>query len=148
MNLIGKDRKVEGRSQHPYDSSRMKNVLKEVKKLSNFDQSLPKDHGIGVAIHYSFYSYVATVVEVSVVNNKVQVENVYTVLDCGMYVNKDAVINQLEGSAIFGMSIALFGKMMQDTSDETQKTYEKAGEVAEGMKSKHTLLVTAQSISK
>ena len=111
LDLIGKDRKIEGRSPHPYDSSRMKNVLKEVKKLSNFGQSLPEGHGIGVAIHYSFYSYVATAVEVSVTNNKVKVENVYTVLDCGMYVNKDAVINQLEGSAIFGMSIALFGKI-------------------------------------
>lgn len=111
LNLIGKDRKVEGRSPHPYDSARMKHVLKEVKKLSNFGQPLPKGHGIGVAIHYSFYSYVATAVEVSVQNDKVKVENVYTVLDCGLYVNKDAVINQMQGSAIFGMSIALFGKI-------------------------------------
>ena len=62
-------------------------------------------------IHYSFYSYVATAVEVSVINNRVKVENIYTVLDCGLYVNKDSVINQLEGSAIFGMSITLFGKI-------------------------------------
>ena len=90
---------------------KMKNVLKEVQKLSNFNKSLPKGHGIGVAIHYSFYSYVATAVEVSVINNRVKVENIYTVLDCGLYVNKDSVINQLEGSAIFGMSITLFGKI-------------------------------------
>ena len=64
-----------------------------------------------MAIHYSFYSYVATAVEVSVINNRVKVENIYTVLDCGLYVNKDSVINQLEGSAIFGMSITLFGKI-------------------------------------
>jgi isoquinoline 1-oxidoreductase beta subunit len=111
MDLIGKDRIAQNKSPHPYDSSRMKNVLKEVQQLSNFGQPLPKDHGIGVAIHYSFYSYVATAVEVSVKNNKVKVENAYTVLDCGLYVNKDAVINQMEGSIIFGMSIAFFGKV-------------------------------------
>lgn len=111
LDLIGKDRVVTTKSPHPYNSVRMKNVLKEVQKLSNFNQSLPKGHGIGVAIHYSFYSYVATAVEVSVINNRVKVENIYTVLDCGLYVNKDSVINQLEGSAIFGMSITLFGKI-------------------------------------
>ena len=111
LDLIGKDRVDTTKSPHPYNSVRMKNVLKEVQKLSNFNQSLPKGHGIGVAIHYSFYSYVATAVEVSVINNRVKVENIYTVLDCGLYVNKDSVINQLEGSAIFGMSITLFGKI-------------------------------------
>ena len=69
LDLIGKDRVVPTKSPHPYNSVRMKNVLKEVQKLSNFNQSLPKGHGIGVAIHYSFYSYVATAVEVSVINN-------------------------------------------------------------------------------
>ena len=83
LDLIGKDRVVTTKSPHPYNSTRMKNVLKEVQKLSNFNQSLPKGHGIGVAIHYSFYSYVATAVEVSVINNRVKVENIYTVLDCG-----------------------------------------------------------------
>jgi isoquinoline 1-oxidoreductase beta subunit len=111
MDLIGEDRIANNTSPHPYDASRMKHVLKEVQKLSNYGQTLPEGHGIGVAIHYSFYSYVATAVEVSVKNNKVKVENVYTVLDCGLYVNKDAVINQLEGSVIFGMSIAFFGKV-------------------------------------
>jgi len=66
---------------------------------------------MGVAIHYSFYSYVATVVEVSVKSEKVKVENIYSVLDCGMYVNRDAVINQMEGAAIFGMSLTMFGKI-------------------------------------
>ena len=60
LDLIGKDRVDTTKSPHPYNSVRMKNVLKEVQKLSNFNQSLPKGHGIGVAIHYSFYSYVGS----------------------------------------------------------------------------------------
>ena len=43
--------------------------------------------------------------------NKIKIENIYSVLDCGMYVNRDAVINQMEGAAIFGMSITMFGKI-------------------------------------
>ena len=43
LDLIGKDRVVTTKSPHPYNSTRMKNVLKEVQKLSNFNQSLPKE---------------------------------------------------------------------------------------------------------
>lgn len=111
LELLGKDRVVEGRSSHPYNSSRMKNVLQEVKNISGWGKKLPKNHGVGVAIHYSFYSYVAVVAEVSVKENQLKIEQVYIVLDCGMYVNEDAVINQMEGAIIFGTSIALFGKV-------------------------------------
>ncbi|MFY0630153.1 MAG: xanthine dehydrogenase family protein molybdopterin-binding subunit [Flavobacteriaceae bacterium] len=111
LNLLGNDRIASGSSPHPFNSARLKNVLKEVRGLSNWKRQLPKGHGMGVAIHYSFYSYVATVAEVSVKDNKVKVENIYSVLDCGMYVNKDSVINQMEGAAIFGVSLTLFGKI-------------------------------------
>jgi isoquinoline 1-oxidoreductase beta subunit len=79
--------------------------------MSGWGKQLPKGHGMGIAFHYSFYSYVATVVEVSVINNKIKIHNLYSALDCGLYVNKDAVINQMEGAAVFGISIALYGKI-------------------------------------
>ena len=111
LDLIGADRIIEGRSEFPYDSKRMKTVLKNTAKASNWGKTIPENHGLGVAIHYSFYSYVATIVEVSVVNEKVKVENVWTTIDCGLALNKDNIKNQLEGAAIFGMSIALYGKI-------------------------------------
>ena len=111
LDLLGKDKVSTAASPHPFNVARLKNVLIEAKKLSNWERKLPEGHGMGVAIHYSFYSYVATVVEVSVKSEKVKVENIYSVLDCGMYVNRDAVINQMEGAAIFGMSLTMFGKI-------------------------------------
>lgn len=111
LDLIGADRVIEGRSEFPYDSKRMKAVLKNTAKVSNWGKKIPENHGLGVAIHYSFYSYVATIVEVSVVHKKVKVENVWTTIDCGLALNKDNIKNQLEGAAIFGMSIALYGKV-------------------------------------
>ncbi len=111
IDLLGKDKISTKKSPHPYNITRLKNVLLEAKKLSKWGRELPEGHGLGVAIHYSFYSYVATIVEVSVKSEKVKVENIYSVLDCGMYVNRDAVINQMEGAAIFGMSLTMFGKI-------------------------------------
>ncbi|WP_298765106.1 molybdopterin cofactor-binding domain-containing protein [uncultured Polaribacter sp.] len=111
LDLIGKDSVVTGKSKFPYDSKRMKAVLKETANMANWEKYLPKNHGLGVAIHYSFYSYVATIVEVSVTNKKVKVENIWTSIDCGLALNKDNIKNQLEGAAIFGMSLALYGKI-------------------------------------
>jgi isoquinoline 1-oxidoreductase beta subunit len=51
------------------------------------------------------------VVEVSFINNKVKVHNVYTVIDCGTVINRDTVKAQLEGAAIFGMSLTYYGKI-------------------------------------
>jgi isoquinoline 1-oxidoreductase beta subunit len=111
LDLIGKDRIIEGKSEHPYNSKRMKAVLIKTAKNADWGKTLPEGHGLGVAIHYSFYSYVATIVEVSVQNEKVKVENVWTTIDCGLSLNKDNIKNQLEGAAIFGTSIALYGKI-------------------------------------
>lgn len=111
LNLIGKERIAKGRSDYPYDSKRMKEVLQNTAKMANWGRELPKNHGLGIAIHYSFYSYVAAAVEVSMQNDKVSVEKVWTTIDCGLVLNKDNVKNQLEGAAIFGMSITLFGKI-------------------------------------
>ncbi|WP_299061723.1 molybdopterin cofactor-binding domain-containing protein [uncultured Polaribacter sp.] len=111
LELLGKDRIVTGKSKFPYNSARMKKVLKNTATNANWGKKLPENHGLGVAIHYSFYSYVATIVEVSVLHKKVKVENIWTTIDCGLALNKDNIKNQLEGAAIFGMSIALYGKI-------------------------------------
>ena len=111
LNLIGKDRVIQGKSKYPYDSKRMKDVLNKTAEISKWGKQLPENYGMGIAIHYSFYSYIATAVEVSVIEGKLKVENIWTTIDCGLALNKDNVKNQLEGAAIFGMSLCLFGKI-------------------------------------
>ena len=111
IDLIGKDRIIKGKSNFPFDSKRLKNVINVVTNNSKFKEEHNKGSGFGIAVHYSFYSYVATVVKVSVNKNNVKVENIWTAIDCGLVLNKDNVINQMEGAAIFGMSLALYGKI-------------------------------------
>lgn len=111
LNLIGNDRVVKGKSKYPYDSRRMKDVLLKTAEISKWGQSLAKNEGMGIAIHYSFYSYVATAVKVSVVNDNLKIKNIWTTIDCGLALNKDNIKNQLEGAAVFGMSLAMFGKI-------------------------------------
>ena len=111
LDLIGADRIREENSPHPLNTKRLKNVMNIAAQKANWGRDLPENHGLGIAFYYSFYSYVATVVEVSVINDKVKIHHIWSVLDCGMVLNKDNVLNQMEGAAVFGMSIALHGKI-------------------------------------
>ena len=49
--------------------------------------------------------------KVSIIESKLKVHQVHTVIDCGLVVNKNTVIAQMEGAAIFGMSLAFYGKI-------------------------------------
>ena len=111
LNLIGKDRIEDTPDEIKYDTARLKNVLKVAAKNAEWGKELPEGHAYGLAVHYSFYSYVASVVEVSIENNKVKIHNVFTVIDCGTVVNKNTIEAQMQGSAIFGMSLAFYGKI-------------------------------------
>ena len=123
LKLIGNDRIEDTKDPIKYDTARLKNVLKLAAKNANWGKPLPKGHAYGLAVHYSFYSYVASVVEVSMVDDKVKVHNVYTVIDCGTAVNKNTITSQLEGAAIFGMSIAYYGKITAKDGAIEQNSY-------------------------
>jgi isoquinoline 1-oxidoreductase beta subunit len=67
---------------------------------------------MGIAVHRSFLTYVATVVEVEVdQQGAVKIPNVYTALDAGIVANPDMVQSQFQGAAVFGTSLARTGQI-------------------------------------
>lgn len=69
-------------------------------------------HGLGIAAHRSFLTYVATVVEAEVDGQgRVKIPNVWTAVDAGIIVASDNVRNQFEGAASFGASLALLSEI-------------------------------------
>ncbi len=123
LNLIGNDRIEDTPDEIKYDTARLKNVLKTAAKNAEWGKKLPEGHAYGLAVHYSFYTYVASIVEVSVINNKVKVHNVFTAIDCGTVVNKNTVEAQMQGSAVFGMSLAFYGKITAKNGAIEQSNY-------------------------
>lgn len=123
LNLIGNDRIEETQDPIKYDTARLKNVLKIAAKNANWGKELPEGHAYGLAVQYSFYSYVASVVEVSVIEGKVKVHNIYSAIDCGTAVNKNTITSQMEGAAIFGMSLAFYGKITAKNGAIEQSNY-------------------------
>ncbi|WP_017446891.1 xanthine dehydrogenase family protein molybdopterin-binding subunit [Gayadomonas joobiniege] len=88
-------------------------ALKQVYQSSGWSQKshLPAGEALGIALHHSFASDIAVVSHVSVKDNKLLVKKVYISAHVGTWVNEDRVTAQMEGSVIFGLSIALFNKI-------------------------------------
>ncbi|HJU40032.1 MAG TPA: xanthine dehydrogenase family protein molybdopterin-binding subunit, partial [Tahibacter sp.] len=72
---------------------------------------LAQGHARGLAVHESFGSYVAQVVDVSIEHGAIRVHRVTCAIDCGLAVNPLAVAAQMESGIVFGLSAALFGKL-------------------------------------
>ena len=123
LNMIGSDRIYPSDNDYKLNTAKLKNVLKKVGENAGWGKELPKGHGMGIAVHYSFYTYVATIVEVSVIENKLKVHEVFTVVDCGTVVNTDTVKSQLEGAAIFGMSLAYYGNINLEKGEVQQSNF-------------------------
>jgi isoquinoline 1-oxidoreductase beta subunit len=90
------------------DHPRHRGVLELAAEKAGWGKSpLPEGRGRGVAVHESFNSYVAQVVEVSVQDGAYRVDRVVLAVDCGVPVNPDIIKAQMEGGMGFGLSAVL-----------------------------------------
>ena len=97
---------------YPIDAGRLRRVVELVAEKSGWPRTVPKGHGIGIAAHRSFVSYIATVVEVAVDDKgKLTIPRVDTAIDCGQFVNPERIASQMEGAAIMGLSLAKYGSL-------------------------------------
>jgi len=110
---------------YPIDTARTKRVLQAVAELSGWaKRKSGNGEGWGVAVHRSFLSYVASVVQVQVDSKgNVRIPNVYTVADPGMVVHPDRVHAQFEGAAVFGASLTLSGEITADNGRIVQGNF-------------------------
>jgi len=77
----------------PIDTARTRRVVELVAEQYGWAKKKPsKGSALGIAVHRSFNSYVATVVEVQVdPAGKITIPNVWTAADCGKIINPDRV---------------------------------------------------------
>ena len=78
---------------------------------------------MGLALHESFGSIVAQVVEVSVLQEKIKVHRVWCVIDCGTAVNPDLIAQQMEGSVAYALSAAFFGRIQLNKGRVQQSNF-------------------------
>jgi isoquinoline 1-oxidoreductase subunit beta len=98
---------------YPIDTARYRRVIELAAEKSGWGKRKPgKGQGLGIAVHRSFLTYVATVVEVEVNDQgELRIPRVDTAVDAGLVVNPEAARAQFEGAAVFGTSLARFGEI-------------------------------------
>jgi isoquinoline 1-oxidoreductase beta subunit len=110
---------------HPIDTGRIAAVVEKVADMAGWGRKLPDGRGLGIAVHRSFLSTVGVVAEVSVdKSGQLTVHDIWTVIDAGTTINPDRVTSQMEGAAIFGMSIALHGEITAKDGGVVQGNYD------------------------
>ncbi|GAB3114863.1 xanthine dehydrogenase family protein molybdopterin-binding subunit [Aestuariicella hydrocarbonica] len=134
LELLGPDRQIDPRTQgenwnysedpsrYPIDIKRYKNVIERVTQEADWGKTMPPNRGLGLAVHHSFVSYCAIVMDVEVTpTGDVIVHQADIAFDCGPQINPDRVRAQMEGACVMGIGIALMteitaknGRVQQD----------------------------------
>ena len=86
-------------------------VLNAAAEKAGWSVAPPPGVGRGVAVHESFGSVVAQVAEVSLDGDKIRVRRVVCAIDCGLAVNPDGVVAQMQSGIAYGLSAALYGEI-------------------------------------
>ncbi|MEO0478501.1 MAG: molybdopterin cofactor-binding domain-containing protein [Planctomycetota bacterium] len=113
MESLGEDRTLgRGRGPFRFEVGRLKSVTQAVADGIGWKSDLPKGEGLGIACHRSFNSFVAVAIKVSVSKSgRLSIDDAEIAIDCGHAINLDRVRAQMEGSVVFGISLALHGEV-------------------------------------
>jgi len=84
-------------------------VLELAAEKAGWGTPAPAGRARGLAVHFSFESYVAMVAEVSLEGGRPRVHKYTCAVDCGRTVNPDTIEAQLQGAVGFGLTAALYG---------------------------------------
>lgn len=111
-HAAGKD-PVELRRELLAEHPRHLGVLELAAEKAGWGKPLPKGRARGVAVHESFSSFVAEVVEISLDDDGLpKLERVVCAVDCGIAINPDVIRAQMEGGIGYGWAAALHSEIV------------------------------------
>ena len=93
------------------DMPRHAAVLHRAASKAGWGDTPPKGRARGVALHESFDTIVAQVVELSLPGGRPRLHRVVCAVDCGVVVNPGIVAQQMEGVVVFALTAALHGRI-------------------------------------
>jgi isoquinoline 1-oxidoreductase beta subunit len=103
---------------------RHKAVLELAAARGNWGAPLPEGRARGIAVAFSYGSYVAHVAEVSVApDGKVRVHKLTAAIDCGLAVNPDQIKAQMEGGAVYALTAVYYGQITIDRGRVQQSNF-------------------------
>src|SRR5580693_6606241 len=104
----------------------MKAVLELAAQKAGWSAApLPKGKGRGIAVAEAFKTFVAQVVEVTILESgRVKVDRVVCAVDCGVAINPDVITAQMEGGIGFGLGAVLYGAITLKDGQVEQSNFD------------------------
>ncbi len=100
-------------------------VVEKLATLAGWDQPAAAGRHRGFAMNAANGSVVAQIIELEVSPQRaVRLHRIYCVVDCGIAFNPDAVVAQMEGGIIFGLTGALLGEISLKDGAVVQKNFD------------------------
>jgi isoquinoline 1-oxidoreductase beta subunit len=94
-------------------SGRMAKCYETVARMAEWERKRPKGTALGIAGHYTFGTYAACVVEVSVSErNELEIHRAWGAIDCGFAINPNHIRSQMEGGFVDGFNAVLFNRVV------------------------------------
>ena len=114
--------------QSPYDPTRMRQVLLQAVERGGFGKPVAGGRARGLAMHHTFGSYCAHVVELSIApgangQKRVTIHKVVSVGDVGQPVNLSMLEAQMQGGIIDGLGAAFNGEVPIDKGRATSRNF-------------------------
>lgn len=87
-------------------------VLNLAAERAGWDGKLPAGRGRGISLQFAFGTYLAHVLEIEA-DPSAEIRLIRSVIavDCGITINPDTVLAQMQGGMIFGLSAAMFNQI-------------------------------------
>ncbi|WP_281558123.1 molybdopterin cofactor-binding domain-containing protein [Thalassomonas sp. RHCl1] len=104
---------LDGKGKNKAGAERLAHTLKQAKEASGWGEKLAADEGMGVAVcagqERTMPTWISCVAKVKVNRGtgEVTLKKLTLVVDCGLVVHPDGALAQLEGSVLWGVSLAL-----------------------------------------
>lgn len=137
LDLLGPNRVIDltppgGRAnplaaKYPLDTARMRRVVETVAEKSGWaNKKSGNGKGYGLAVHRSFLSYIAAVVEVEVdAQGKLRIPRVDIAVDAGLIAHPERVTAQFQGASLFGTGVAMMGEITAKNGRIEQSNFDK-----------------------
>ncbi|RMG25605.1 MAG: twin-arginine translocation signal domain-containing protein [Bacteroidetes bacterium] len=105
-----------------YDPERYAGVLKLVKEKARWGEEMPGVYR-GVAAYFCHNYYVAEVVDMVKVDDRLKVKKVWCAVDCGIVVNPEGAINMIQGGVVDGIGHTLYSELPFENGAAVHKNF-------------------------
>ncbi|MFY0627473.1 MAG: molybdopterin-dependent oxidoreductase [Reichenbachiella sp.] len=105
-----------------YDPKRYAGVLKLIREKSGWGNEMPGVYR-GVSAYYCHNSYVAQIVDLEKNDGEINIKKVWCAVDCGIVVNMEGALNQIEGGIIDGIGHAMYSGLTFQNGQPEQNNF-------------------------